>query len=48
MNIENIIAQNGINFRKFFLKIESLPEFLLFQSSLFHSDLVEGKYELLK
>ena len=28
---------------RFFLKIARLPEFLIFQSKLFHSDKVEGK-----
>ena len=38
-----IFAQDRIKFSRFFLKIERLPEFLMF-----HSDIVERKNEFLK
>ena len=43
-----LFAQGRIKFSRFFLKIERLPEFLILQSRLFHSDIVEGKNEFLK
>ena len=43
-----LFEQGRKNFRRFFLKIDRLPEFLISQSSLFHSDVVEEKNELLK
>ena len=48
MNIKILFAQGRIKFSRFFLKIERLPEFLILQSRLFHSDIVEGKNEFLK
>ena len=47
--ILKILFGNGrIKFSRFFLKIKRLPDFLIWQSRLFHSDIVEGKNEFLK
>ena len=43
-----LLAEGRIKFSKFFFKIKWLPEFLILQSRLFHSDRVEGKNEFLK
>ena len=43
-----LLAEGRIKFSKFFLKIKWLPEFLILQSRLFHSDTVEEKNEFLK
>ena len=43
-----LFAQVRIKFSRFFLQIERLLVFLILQSRLFHSDIVEGKNEFLK
>ena len=43
-----LFAQGRIKFGRFLLKFGRFSEFLIFQSSLFHSDIVEGKNEFLK
>ena len=43
-----LFAQGRIKFSRFFLQIERDPEFLILQSRLLHSDIVEGKNEFLK
>ena len=43
-----LFVQGHVRFSRFFLKIERLPEFLILQSRLFHTDIVEGKNEFLK
>ena len=42
-----LFAQGRIKFSRSFLKSERLPEFVILQSRLFHSDIVEGKNEFL-
>ena len=46
--LKKLFTQGHTKFKRFILKFERLPEFLIFQSSLFHSDIVEGKNEFLK
>ena len=43
INIENIIVQGHMKFRSFFLKVLGLAIFLMFRSSLLHSDIAERK-----
>ena len=43
-----LFAQGRMKFRRHFLKIERLPEFLTFESNLIYLDIVEGKNESLK
>ena len=43
-----LLAQGPMKFRSVFLKVSRLIEFLMLRSSLFHSDLAEGKDKFLK
>ena len=43
-----LFTQGRIKFSRFFLNIERFPEFLILQSKLFHSNIVEGRNEFLK
>ena len=46
--LKRLLADSLINFRILFLKILKLLEFLMLQSSLFHSIIVHGKKEFFK
>ena len=48
MNIKNTICTWPYKVKQVFLKIERVREFLILESRLFHSDIVQGKNELLK